>query len=167
MAVSWGPSLASRCCLQFLAIWPPLWALSGFQTFRKGPGPFEGSPDLFKPTWILSHSMNSESTDCTLIMPALKGSGLYRAYTPGRGLPAGSVVKNPPTNAGLISGSGRSPGEGNGHPLQYSRLGNPVGREAWQATVQGVPRLSTHAGTPGKGTSGPSSIPGSGLISGF
>ena len=45
--------------------------------------------------------------------------------------PIGSVVKNPPTNAGdmgLIPESGRSLGEGNGNPLQYSRLENPVGR---------------------------------------
>ena len=57
------------------------------------------------------------------------------------GFPGGSVVKNPPTNAGdakevdSISGSGRSPGEGNVSALQYSCLQNPVGREAWQATV--------------------------------
>jgi len=45
----------------------------------------------------------------------------------------GSVVKNPPANAGdtvSISGSGRSPEEGNGNPLQYSCLGNPMGRGA-------------------------------------
>ena len=50
-------------------------------------------------------------------------------------------VKNPPDNAkdtGLIPGSGRSPGEGNGNPLQYSCLGNPTGRGAWWATVHGV-----------------------------
>jgi len=46
------------------------------------------------------------------------------------------VVKNPPTSAGdirvagLISRSGRSPGEGNGHPLQYSYLENPMDRGA-------------------------------------
>ena len=39
---------------------------------------------------------------------------------------------------GLIPGSGRSPGEGNGDPLQYSHLENPMDREAWQATVHGV-----------------------------
>ena len=47
------------------------------------------------------------------------------------GLPGGSVVKNLPHsagNVGLISGSGRSPGEGNGNPLQCSCLGNPMGR---------------------------------------
>ena len=44
---------------------------------------------------------------------------------------SGSVVKNPPANAGdegSIPGSGRSPGEGNGNPLQYSCLGNPLNR---------------------------------------
>ena len=47
------------------------------------------------------------------------------------GFPGGSVVKNSPANAGdkgLIPESGRSPGEGNGNPLQYSCLGNPMDR---------------------------------------
>ena len=39
---------------------------------------------------------------------------------------------------GLIPGSGRSPGEGNGNPLQYSCLRNPTDRGTWWATVQGV-----------------------------
>ena len=56
------------------------------------------------------------------------------------------VVKNPPTNVGdlgdmsSISGSGRSPGEGNGNSLQYSYLENPMDRGASQATVYVVPR---------------------------
>ena len=67
------------------------------------------------------------------------------------------VVKNLPANAGdirdtgSIPGSGRSPGEGNGNSLQYSCLGNPMERGAWQATVHGgaksqtrLKRLSTH-----------------------
>ena len=57
------------------------------------------------------------------------------------GFPGGSVVQNSPANAGdkgLIPGSGRSPGEGNGNPLQYSCLGNPMDRGAWRATVHGV-----------------------------
>ena len=48
------------------------------------------------------------------------------------------MVKNPPANArdtGSIPRSGRSPGEGNGNPLQYSCLENPIDRGAWQATV--------------------------------
>ena len=53
----------------------------------------------------------------------------------------GSVVKNLPANSGdmdLIPGLGSSPGEGNGYPLQYSSLGNPMDRGAWQAVVLGV-----------------------------
>ena len=56
----------------------------------------------------------------------------------------GSVVKNSPANAGymgLILGSGRSPGVGNGYPLQYSYLGNPMDRGAWQTTIHGVTEL--------------------------
>ena len=55
--------------------------------------------------------------------------------------PGGSVVNNPPSNAGdasWIAGSGRSPGEGNSNPLQYSCLGYFMGRGAWQATVCGL-----------------------------
>ena len=58
----------------------------------------------------------------------------------------GSVVKNPPANArdvGLIPGLGRSPGEGNGNPLQYSCLGKPMDRGAWQAAVLGVAEMWT------------------------
>ena len=52
-----------------------------------------------------------------------------------------SVVKNPPANAedaDSIPASGRSPGEGNGNPLQYSCLGNPIDRGVWWATVHRV-----------------------------
>ena len=59
--------------------------------------------------------------------------------------PHGSVVKNPPANAGdtgSIPGSGRPPGEGNGTPLQYFCLENPMDMEAWQATVHGVTKES-------------------------
>ena len=51
------------------------------------------------------------------------------------------MVKNPPStaaDAGSIPGSGRSPGEGNGYPLLFSCLENPMDRGAWQATVHGV-----------------------------
>ena len=48
------------------------------------------------------------------------------------------MVKNLPTNAGLIPGLGRSPGVRNGNPLQYSCLGNSMARGAWRATVQGA-----------------------------
>ena len=45
-------------------------------------------------------------------------------------------------NTGLIPESGRSPGEGNGNPLQYSCLGNPMDRGAWRATVHGITKES-------------------------
>ena len=56
------------------------------------------------------------------------------------GFPGGSVVKNLTAvqETGLIPGSGRSSGEGSGNPLQYSCLGNPMDRGAWQATLHGV-----------------------------
>ena len=61
-----------------------------------------------------------------------------------RGLPGGSVVKNPPANtdatgdAGSIPGSGRSSGGGNGNPLQYSGQENSMDRWAWWTIVHGV-----------------------------
>ena len=66
-------------------------------------------------------------------------------YTVGAqsGFPGDSVVKNPnllpiQETQVPIAGSGRSPGEGNGYPPQYSCLGNPTDRRAWWATVHGV-----------------------------
>ena len=58
----------------------------------------------------------------------------------------GSVAENVPADAGdvsLISGSGRSPGEGNGYSLQYSCLGNPMDRGVWRAPVHGVTKSRT------------------------
>ena len=62
------------------------------------------------------------------------------------GLPGGSAVMSPPANArdaGLILGSRRSPGEGNGNSPQYSCLQNPLDREAWWAPGHGVAELDT------------------------
>ena len=59
------------------------------------------------------------------------------------------VVKNPPKDAGdvrdavSIPGSERSPGEGNGYPLQYSYLENSMNRGAWWATVHSVTKSQT------------------------
>ena len=56
------------------------------------------------------------------------------------------MVKNSPANArdaGSIPGSGRSPGEGNGNPHQYSCLGNSMDRGAWWATIHGVAKNQT------------------------
>jgi len=57
------------------------------------------------------------------------------------------VVKNLSANAGDVGSIPelrRSPGGGNGNPLQYSCLGNPMDGEAWQATVPGVAKSQTH-----------------------
>ena len=73
------------------------------------------------------------------------------------GFPGGTVVKNPPAKAGdtrdtgSIPGSGRSPGVGNGNPLQYFCLGNPMDREAWRVrvheTAKSPTQLSSHTYT--------------------
>ena len=66
-----------------------------------------------------------------------------------KGFPSSAVVKNLPAkagdagDAGSIPGSERSPGVGNGSPLQYSCLGNPMDREAWQATVHEAAKSQT------------------------
>ena len=70
------------------------------------------------------------------------------------GFPGGAGVKNPPANAGdvrdadLIPGSERSPGGGNGNPIQYSCLENSMDRGTWGATVHEIAKnrtqLSTH-----------------------
>ena len=60
--------------------------------------------------------------------------------------PGGSEGKASGCNAGdlgSIPGPGRSPGEGNGNPLQYSCLENPMDREAWQTTVHGISKSWT------------------------
>ena len=65
------------------------------------------------------------------------------------GFPGGSDGEESSCNAGdirdkvWILGSGRSPGEGNGNPLQYSCLENPMDRGAWWATVHGVAKSQT------------------------
>ena len=60
------------------------------------------------------------------------------------GFPCGSAGKEPACNAGdpdLIPGLGRSPGEGNENPLQYSCLENPMDRGSWQVQSMGLQEL--------------------------
>ena len=81
------------------------------------------------------------------------------------GLPGAQCVKNClPVQAkdmGLIPGSGRSPGEGNGNPLQYSCLENSMDRGAWRATVHGIAELDTmeHTGLVDYRVSEPLTLP--------
>ena len=66
--------------------------------------------------------------------------------TPTRGFPGGSTGKESACNEedpGSTPGSGRSSGNRNGNPLQYSCLENPMGRGAWRATVHGVAKSQT------------------------
>ena len=85
---------------------------------------------IIKYTNILS--ISACSVNVGLSMPLLQGFS------------GGSVVKEPHRQWGgraSVSGSWRSPVEGNGNLLQYSYLGNPMDRGAWQATMHGVPRV--------------------------
>ena len=84
-------------------------------------------PCFLRPSWAVSNSK-------------------IRRFLYIRASPVALVVKNLPANAGdtgLIPGSGRSPGEKNGNPLQYSCLGNPMDGGAWWATVHGVSKSWT------------------------
>ena len=81
-----------------------------------------------------------------------KSSSLHFVYLPADslmttlGFPGGSVSKESARNAGhlgLIPGLGRSPGEGNGNPLQYPCLENSIDRGAWWARVNRVTKSQT------------------------
>ena len=84
----------------------------------------------------------------TLLQTAA-GRGHQRSEPFDVGFPGSAVGTNPPANAGdardagLIPGSGRSPGGGHGNPLQYSCLKNSTDRRAWRATVYGVAKSRT------------------------
>ena len=70
---------------------------------------------------------------------------VFAALIMGWSFPGGSAVKNSPASAGEVGsfpGSERSLGEGNGNPLQYSCLGNPMDRGDWWATAHGVTKES-------------------------
>ena len=82
--------------------------------------------------WQVSHKVIKLSGE---LPPVFRDSKLDCLFL----LPGGSEVKASASNVGdpgSIPGLGRSPGEGNGNPLQYSCLGNPMDRGAWWATVQ-------------------------------
>ena len=70
-----------------------------------------------------------DTTECLHFLSFFQGEGKASACNKG--------------DPGSISGSGRSPGEGNGNPLQYSCLDNPMDGEAWWATVHGVAKSWT------------------------
>ena len=79
----------------------------------------------------------------------------------GFGAPTPCAVENPDArDPGLIPGSGRSPGEGNGNLLQYAYLGNPVDRGAWRAAIQGAAQSARWGnGAPLSGQPSASALP--------
>ena len=99
---------------------------------------FEGQVDA---VCVCAHSVVSNSLQSHGLQPTWL---LWPWDSPGKN--TGVVVKNLPANVGdmgSIPGWGRSPGEGNGNPLQYSCLGNPMDRGAWWATGHGVAKSRT------------------------
>ena len=76
--------------------------------------------------------------------PGLDGGGVWARAACGKGTgPTLETLALPCCPLGSIPGPGRSPGGGNGSPLQYSCLGNPMDRGAWWATVHGVAKSQT------------------------
>ena len=98
--------------------------------------------------WSFSHWLVVVTFSLCLYVasPLCLHSNLFIKHQSGwiRGFPHSSVGKESTCNAGdpgLIPGSGRSPGEGNGNPLQYCCLENPMDRGAWHATVHVAARV--------------------------
>ena len=96
--------------------------------------------------------MRTEDFLCGLDFPTLQKPEFVLMYSQIMGFPGGAVAKSLPASArdsgntrdaSAIPGSGRSSGEGNGYPLQYSCLENSMEREVWQATVHGVTKSQT------------------------
>ena len=96
---------------------------------------------------LIGYSLTLNLT--SLVFPVEEGkvrNMIYMCLYRSVGFPGGSVVKNPPTSAGDVNSvpqAGRSPEEGNGTPLQCSRLENPMGGGAWWAAVYGVAKSRT------------------------
>ena len=97
-----------------------------------GPEEPSGSPERPLTDWAAPFTM-PEDTGLTLAQKSVCAVVTFVSWLPG--FSAGSDGKESAYNAGdtgLISGSGRSPREGNGNPLQYSCLENPMDRGAWR-----------------------------------
>ena len=92
--------------------------------------------------WTVRNHLPSSSMKRLKFQPSFQWClGIDKPHLCIWGFPNGSMVKNLPANAGdmgVIPGSERSPREGNGNPLRYSYLRNPMDREAWQATPMGL-----------------------------
>ena len=111
------------------------------------PGPESRQEHIHAATCHTTSDLERLSA-CVFMTGVLRAASGH-TYSPLRGFPGVTVVKNPPANAGdtrdagSIPGSGRSPGVGNGKQLQYFCLENPVDRGAWQAIVHEVTKSWT------------------------
>ena len=128
------------CCYEKSGLSPvKLCICFGFPKVIRGRGPIPMVLSVVK--WQLCNLPSLSPKGESKYLSALSSSEVSSLL----GFPGGSVVKNMPADAGeedSIPGSGRSPEGGNGNPLQYSCLGNPINRGALQATVHGVTKKS-------------------------
>ena len=146
----WGTRNKKSCTLVLSHIFrdEAPWILLVWTALSVPPAPLPGTfsfqklgvPRMF--IWKHCHveRASQSSQDTCKQSPGLS-SLLFGGWPPGGGLPWWPDGKDSACNAedlGLIPGLGRSPGEGNGHPLQYSCLENSMDRGAWQAIVHGV-----------------------------
>ena len=108
-----------------------------------------GSPyqeDSFSPLWLGTSECSQQLSRTQVGQSATSPEGVCTAFLTLGALPWWFSGKESACKAGgtrSIPGSGRSPGEGSGNPLQYSCLENPMDRETWQATVHGIAKSRT------------------------
>ena len=106
-----------------------------------------GSPyqeDSFSPLWLGTSERSQQLSRTQVGQSATSPEGVCTAFLTLGALPWWFSGKESACKAGgtsSIPGSGRSPGEGSGNPLQYSCLENPMDRETWQAIVHGSQRV--------------------------
>ena len=137
-------SLSHILCLVLNMKAPSSTSIPGFQLAQ---GEWEKGGSIFFSLRRMNQILYQVSHRATLNCCCCKGYGKMKLLTDhpcDLGFPHSSFGKESVCNAGdpgSIPGSGRSPGEGNGNPLQYSCLENPMDRGAWQATVLGVARV--------------------------
>ena len=99
---------------------------------------------FFLPDWSISSVRYREGSQLGLEKEVSQINSSYSKLTPSLVL-SGKKSACQAGDTGSIPGLGRSPGEGNGHPVQYSCLGNPMDRGAWQTTVRGVTKSQSTA----------------------
>ena len=105
-----------------------------------------GTNLLFHVKFYLSHLLTPTTRTLPPCRQHCSTPPIIKILLMSLGFPGGSEVKASACNAGdlgSIPGLGRSPGEGNGNPLQYSCLENPIDREACWATIHGVAKSQT------------------------